>query len=220
MGIGVTVLAVCLAGAAAGAQGIGVTPRQAIQDALAERVGPSAIVDVLDVETDVSPAAGLVAQPEPSARFGRRARFVLSVDGRRKGLAVATVKVRMSVLRAARAIARDEAIGAAAVDFTEMTLPDLQIRSVFPSSDVVGLTARRDIARGEVLTAAVVRMPRVVTSGDEVAATLRVGAVVVTTMGFASGSGQVGDMIRVSQPHSSRLLRGRITGPGAVEIVE
>jgi flagella basal body P-ring formation protein FlgA len=168
----------------------------------------------------VSPEPGLIAEPEPAARFGKRARFLLSAGGARRGLAVATVKAIAAVPRARRAIARDEVIGGDAVDLSAGALTPLHIRALPSAGDVVGLTARRDIAPGEVLIAAVLRRPPLVRSGDEVTASLRVGAVVVTAVGHASGSGQAGDVIRVSQPNSSRLLKGRITGPGAVEIVE
>jgi hypothetical protein len=50
--------------------------------------------------------------------------------------------------------------------------------------------------------------------------TVRIGVVTVTGTAIASGSGQVGDVIRVIQPHGSRLLTARIVGTGAVEIVQ
>jgi flagella basal body P-ring formation protein FlgA len=49
---------------------------------------------------------------------------------------------------------------------------------------------------------------------------VRIGAVSVTGSGIASGSGQIGEQVRVMQPHSSRPLTARIVGPGAVEIVK
>jgi len=59
-----------------------------------------------------------------------------------------------------------------------------------------------------------------VRSGDSVDVTVRIGVVTVTGTAIASGSGQVGDVIRVIQPHGSRLLTARIVGTGAVEIVQ
>jgi flagella basal body P-ring formation protein FlgA len=197
-----------------------VTPEQAIAASVIRLLGESAEVAVLDVETRVAAGPDLAAEPDAGARFGQRARFVLSAGGTRLGLAVATVRVVAAAPRAARAIARDEVIGPDAVDLTPGDLARLPMRPLPALDDVLELRARRDIAAGEVLMASVLRREPLVRSGDEVTASLRVGAVTVTALGHASGSGHVGDMIRVMQPNSSRLLRGRITGPGAVEIVE
>ena len=196
------------------------TPEEAIAAAVRARLGRAAVIDVLDIDTDVAQETGLAAQPDAAARLSKPSRFVLFAGGVRRGLAVATVRVRSPYPRAARAIARDEAIGVDAVDFIEGELPSMEIRPLLTAAALTGLMARRNIAAGEVLTASVLRVPPVVKSGDEVNATLRLGTVSVTTTGIASGSGQIGDMIRVSQPHRSGLLKGRITGPGAVEIVE
>jgi len=161
-----------------------------------------------------------VAQPEAAARIGQPARFVLSVNGVRRGLAVATVTVEVAYPRATRSIARDEVIDAGAVHVTEGLMTGLQIRALITADRARGLQARRDIAAGEALTESVLRVPPVIKSGDAVEATVRIGSVTVTGTGTASGSGQVGDVIRVMQPHSSRLLNARIVGPGAVETVK
>jgi flagella basal body P-ring formation protein FlgA len=198
----------------------GITPQQAIVTAVVERLGIEGAVEVRDLETAVVPEPGLMAEPDLAARVAKRSRFVLSAGGHRRGLAVAVVTVRAAHPRAARAIARDEAIGPDAVDLSVGELPAIQMRPLLDAKEIVGLTARRAIAPGEVFTAAVLRVTPLIRSGDEVEATIRIGRVRVTGAGIASGSGQVGDMIRITQPHSSRLLRARITGPGAVEIVE
>jgi flagella basal body P-ring formation protein FlgA len=197
-----------------------VTPQEAIAAAVRERVGVSASIVVADLATKVTGEAGLRAQPEPVARLGQPARFVLSVNGVRRGLAVATVKVTARYPRASRNIARDEAIDAGAVRSSDETLAGVTIRALLRADAVAGLRARRDIVSGEPLTENVLRVPPLVKSGDSVDATVRIGAVSVTATGIASGSGQIGDVIRVMQPHSSRLLNARIVGPGAVEIVE
>jgi flagella basal body P-ring formation protein FlgA len=197
----------------------GVSPRDAILSAVRERVGTAATITVGEVATKVMSEAGLVARPEQAARLGQPARFVLSVNGRWRGLAVATVTVRSTYPRAGRSIARDETLDGSAVSLIEGDLTGVTIRALLTMDAVSGLKARRDIAKGEALTDAVLRVPPLVKSGDAVDATVRIGTVSVTTSGTASGSGQVGDVIRVMQPHSSRLLNARIVGPGAVEIL-
>jgi flagella basal body P-ring formation protein FlgA len=213
------VLFIVAAGAVVFAAGT-VSPQEAIAAAVRERVGALASVAVENVTTTVRDEAGLTARPDQAARLGQLARFELSVNGVRRGLVVAKVVVRMAYPRAARKIGRDEVVDASAISAIEGELSGVPIRALLAPDDVNGLKARRDIARGEPLTENILRVPPVVKSGDAVDATLHIGTVSVTTTGTASGSGQVGDVIRVMQPHSSRLLNARIVGPGAVEIVE
>jgi flagella basal body P-ring formation protein FlgA len=196
-----------------------VSPHDAILASVRARVGTSATVVVDAITTTVSSEAGLVAQPEQAARLGQFARFALSVKGVRRGMAIARVTVRMTYPRAARAIARDETLDASAISAIEGELTGMPLRALLTLDEVKGLKARRDIAKGEALTETALRIPPIVKSGDAVDATVRIGTVAVTTAGTASGSGQVGDVIRVMQPHSSRLLNARIVGPGAVEIL-
>lgn len=197
-----------------------VTPAEAIRASVLQRLGVAAVVEVPHVATKVAEEAGLVAAPDATARLGRPARFVLSAGGVRRGVAVATVTVSCRCPRASRKIARDEAIDRSAIDLSDGPLRGVPIRPVLAAAAMTGLAARRDIIAGEPLTAAVLRVPPVVRTGDTVDVTVRIGVVSVTGTATASGSGQVGDIIRIMQPHSSRLLSARIVGTGAVEIVQ
>ena len=197
-----------------------VTPAEAIRASVLQRLGVAAVAEVAHVATKVGEEAGLVAVPEATARLGKPARFVLSAGGVRRGVAVATVTVTCRCPRASRKIARNEAIDRSAIDLSDGPLRGLPIRPVPTVEALTGLSARRDIVAGEALTAAVLRVPPVVKSGDRVDVTVRIGVVSVTGTAIASGSGQVGDVIRIMQPHSSRLLPARIVGTGAVEIVQ
>jgi flagella basal body P-ring formation protein FlgA len=145
---------------------------------------------------------------------------VLTSGGARIGLAVATVRIEAEYARASRAIARDEVLRADAIEVVRGPLPGVALRRLPDAGEVVGLEARRAIAAGEPLTDAVVRVPPVVQSGDEVAVTLTLGQVAVTGVGIASGSGHEGDVIRVLSPTSRRPLKARITGRGAVEVLQ
>ena len=197
-----------------------VTPAEAIRASVLRRLGVAAVAEVAHVTTKVAEEAGLVAVPEATARLGKPARFVLSAGGVRRGVAVATVTVTCRCPRASRRIARDEAIDRGAIDLSDGPLRGLPIKPVLAVEALTGLAARRDIVAGEVLTAAVLRVPPVVKSGDTVDVTVRIGVVSVTGAATASGTGQVGDVIRVKQPNSSKLLPARIVGTGAVEIVQ
>ena len=209
-----------LAAAAVVSAAAPVTPADAIAAAVQARFGRLATIVVSDVITSVADEPALVAQPDVTARVGKRSRFLLTASGVRRGFAVATIAVRMAYPRAARSIARNEAIDRSAIDLSEADVPSLLIAPPLDIEAITGRLARRNIIAGEALTATILRIPPVVKSGDAVEATVRFGPVSATGTGIASGSGGVGDIIRIMQPHSSRLLNARITGPGAVEIVE
>src|SRR6266540_3898262 len=138
------------------------TPQQAIEHAVAERIGGDVAVQVTSLQTTVADESGLEAQVDPAARLGQPTRFVLTSEGIRRGAAVATLQVQARFARATKAIARDESITADAFEVVNGELPAIALRRVPSPDEVVGLKARRAIARGEALTSAVLMMPSVV----------------------------------------------------------
>jgi flagellar basal body P-ring formation protein FlgA len=191
----------------------------AIERSLIDRMGDVTVV-VRRVSTIVTDRAGLVAAIEPGARLGQPIRFVLSADGRRVGSAVASVSVTGGVVVARRSIARDEEVGAGDVAITQTEIKNVLVRRLPTQAEIVGTRARRDIAAGELMTGALVVVPPAVRSGDQVRVVVTMGPVQVSGEGRASGSGQVGDRVRVLTSSSRKPLNARITGRGAVEIVQ
>ena len=219
--LGVFVVAAMLAIArAALAAPVAVTPIDAIEQALVRRLGEDVAVAITGLETTVRAQQGLQALPEPGARAGYPARFVLMANRKRVGVAVATVMVSGPHARAAHAIARDEAITAADIDVVDDEWPSVALTRLPSHDEIVGLKARRNIAAGEALTSAVLDVPPLVKSGDVVTVTATVGAVQVTGAATASSSGQRGDIIRVTPRPNGRPVRARITGQSTVEVVQ
>jgi flagella basal body P-ring formation protein FlgA len=216
----VTLVAMLLAAArAAFADMETVTPRAAIEQAIAQRLGGDVTIAVTSLDTAVAAERRLEARPEPGGRAGSPMRFVLMVGRVRRGIAIATVEVLGSYARAARPIARHERVAGGAVEVVHGELPPIALTRLPGADEVVGLTARRDIAAGEPLTGAVLQVPPLVRSGDSVAITIEIGAVEISARGTASGSGHEGDTIRVMPRPNGRAVKARITGPGTVEIV-
>ncbi|HEU4691141.1 MAG TPA: flagellar basal body P-ring formation chaperone FlgA [Vicinamibacterales bacterium] len=197
----------------------------AIEHAIQQRMG-EVRVEVVDLAgsrlaSPVAPAPspGLVARPEPGARLGRAMRFILTANGARVGSVVARLKVTGSAVRSSRSLSRGEELGADAVAVDDVELDGVLLDRLPTMEEIVGAQARRDIKAGEVLTDAAVVVPPVVKSGDEVRVSVSTAVIEVTGVGRASGSGRVGDLIRVLLPSSRKPLKARITGPGSVEIV-
>jgi flagella basal body P-ring formation protein FlgA len=210
----------CATGHATAAEARPVSPREAITEAVSRRLGSDVTVSIEGLETAVAAAARLEALPAPNARTGVRTRFILSVDGRRRGVAVATVRATARFPRAAHAIARGEVLTPEVIDNREGELESILFKRLPDAGELVGLTARRNIAVGEPLTAALVDVPPVVKSGDELTVGVTIGTVHATGAGVASGSGAIGDTIHVLQKGRLRPLKARITGPGTVEVMQ
>lgn len=191
----------------------------AIAAAVREHLHSAADVQVTDVRTNVTEAQRLRAEPEPGARAGRTVRFTLWSGPARVGTATARVDVIAAAVVAVQPIARDETVEDGAVASVEQPLSGVLLRRLPVMEDVTGARARRDIAAGDVITSAVVYVPPAVRSGDRVTVTVRMGAVEAEGVGRASGSGYVGDVIRVSAWGGRELQPARITAVGAVEIV-
>jgi flagella basal body P-ring formation protein FlgA len=157
--------------------------------------------------------------PEPGSRLGRPIRFIVFENGVRTGTVIATLNVTASAVRSSRAVSRGEDLAADAVEVVDVELKNILLDRLPTSDEIVGAQARRDIRAGEVLTGATVVVPPTVKSGDEVRVRVSTRVIEVTSVGRASGSGHVGDLIRVLMPESRKGLKARITGPGSVEIV-
>ena len=217
----VIAVSLCLCGlsSAVGAATLGVSPRVAIERAVAQRIGPGASITLSTLETTVPSTPGLEAIPDPTARSGRPVRFQLVAGGARVGTAVATVLVQAPHAVALRAIARDEVITADAMQIVIADVPAVAFRYLPVGRDLAGLRARRDIAPGETLTDAVVVVPPLVKSGDTVTVRVRIGSIEAQGTGIASGSGHLGDTVHIMQRASRTMLKARVIGPSAVELV-
>jgi flagella basal body P-ring formation protein FlgA len=213
-------MALAIAAPVRAASGRVVSPADAIERSVAQRIGGAAAVAISGLETNVRAQAGLEAVPEPGARAGQPVRFVMMAGRTRVGIAVATVIVNGAFPRASRAIARDEAVTPADIAMVHETWPSVPLTRLPSEDDLVGLKARRHIAAGEPLTGMVLDVPPLVRSGDVVTMTATVGSVQVTAAGTASSSGDRGDVIRVTPRPNGRPVRARITGQSTVEVIQ
>jgi flagella basal body P-ring formation protein FlgA len=197
-----------------------VSPSEAIRRAVEARFGGEVAVVVTSIDTDVAGDAQLVAVPDPAARTGRKVRFELVVGHVRAGAAVASVTVQARYAQAAHAIARDHVLTRDDIAVVDGELRDVAFMHLPSAEELVGMRARRAIAPGEALTEAVVDVPPVVKSGDRVIVAVRIGPVQAERTGVASGSGRVGDTIRVMEPGMRRLIPARIVAAGRVEVIQ
>ena len=195
--------------------------RAAITAAVRARMGDATVsIDGLRIRGRVD-AVQVRAVPDAGIRVGGPMRFILTAGGPpravvRTGSAEAVVHVRLRHARATRALGPGTILAAgdsAAVDGDPGRVP---LRRMPEAGALAGLRLRRAIADGAPIGGDAVSVPPLVRSGDEVATSVRVGAVTAQGRAVALEDGGMDAVVRVQVDR--RRLRGRVTGAGEVEI--
>lgn len=188
----------------------------AIARTVASRMGAGAKVTACDAP--VTPGRWIEAAPDMAARIGEPSWFTLT--GERTGTRVkATVQVSAPHARAADTLARGRVIAADDVRADDGPAGGARFARLLTVNDVTGARVTRPIDEGAVLQATDVSIPPLVKAGAPVTAVVRIGAVEVTAAMTAIDGGSIGDEIRIALADRKRVLRGRIVGPGRVEVM-
>jgi len=109
-------------------------------------------------------------------------------------------------------------IGAADLDW--MAVPEDRVNAtvIVDADQLVGRELRRDTEEGEILHSHDVMPPRLVVRGSLVTMKIETPMMLVTAQGKALQDGTQGDVIRVTNTQSNRMVEGIVTGPGVVLI--
>jgi flagella basal body P-ring formation protein FlgA len=175
-------------------------------------------IDVMDCEVTTNASID-AAIAEPGGRFGKPMRWRLMEGRQPRGWATVVVSGDVAHVRAVRAITSGAVLQASDVEITRSELSDMPLERLPALDAVVGARVLRDVVKDEVITVRVARIPPAVRSGDRVVVQSTVGRVQVTGVATAQQSGEVGDVIRLLNPESRHTLRARVTGRGAVEVI-
>jgi flagella basal body P-ring formation protein FlgA len=192
--------------------------RELIAAAISAKLGA---IDSIEVEVLDAPAAGVYqsATPAVGARLGAPMRFTLMGSGVPVSV-VARVTVVAAQVVARQPIARNTAITANDVEVRHERLDGLLLQPLPTLEEALTGRPRRALVAGEVVTAAVLARSLAVRAGDEVAITIRTGAIEASGVGRAISSGVVGDVIRIMRPGSRETTRARVLAPASVEILQ
>jgi flagella basal body P-ring formation protein FlgA len=200
--------------------------RNAITDAVKARMGESVSVQIAGLVVAGHVGAGrLVATPDPSARTGGASIFALSEAvsnrrARRVGSATACVTVSAPHVVAARGLSRGTVLTAEDIREDAGAIDDVPLRPLLLPAVLVGARLRRDVAEGSVIVGSLVETVPYVRSGEVVTVRARLGSVEAEGRAIASQSGGPGDLIRLVNPESRRMLQGRVVAPGEVEVLD
>jgi flagella basal body P-ring formation protein FlgA len=199
----------------------------AVEAAARAPFGDGAVVEIgaLSGVRLEGPAEGLTAIAVPAARIGQPSRFLLerrSRNGRveRAGEVTATVRVATTVVRLVKSVGRAHRLAPDTLEPVELVLEGRPFRALPSLVACIGARVRRDLPAGAVVTTQDIVPEPLVRSGRPVEARVTVDAVTVTAILQAAENGIEGDVIRVVNEETRRVLRARVTGPGEVEVLD
>lgn len=130
----------------------------------------------------------------------------------------AQVRLYRPVLVATRPLSRNAPIQQGDAILAERDVGQLTQGYMTDLSQVDGKKLTRSVQTDQVLATTHVAMAEVIRKGDQVVINARSGAISVKMPGEALSDGGVGEQIRVRNTRSQRIVRGRVLGPGAVEV--
>lgn len=143
--------------------------------------------------------------------IGSGGTFTASLSGR------AIVKRTVPVL--ARRLSGGTMIGASDIDWMLVPEERLNASVLTDSTQIIGRELRRDIAEGEVLHTHDVIPPRLVTRGSLVTLKIETPYMALAVQGKALQDGTQGDVVRVMNMQSNRMVEGTVDGSGIVRIL-
>lgn len=130
----------------------------------------------------------------------------------------ATIDQWAEVPVAARPLARGSVVSAEDVVTARMNVRGIPKDSARSERDIVGLEVGADVGFGEMFRRGKLVVPPVITPGSRVTLIYREGALEASATGVAVDAGAYGDVIRVRNESSKRLVSGTVLEPGVVGV--
>lgn len=184
-------------------------------------------VTISDINLDETlqlPVGKLTYQILPSRNEDYLGQTILAlhlfVDGEpvRKVWVNATISVMADVVTVVRPLGKYAVIELADLSLERRDLSGLSSDTVSRIEDVLGNRTTRMIYPQTVLQASMFASPPLVRRGDIVKIVANTGPMIITATGMVKQQGCKGDMVRVVNTDSNRIITARVTGPGAVEV--
>jgi flagella basal body P-ring formation protein FlgA len=196
--------------------------REAIVDAVRDRMAPARVMVTVDSITDIrleGDVRSVTARVSPYARAGTPARFVLTAPGGGRGETTAQVHVLVEGVRTRVPIRRGAYIADGDVEILQIDLARRPIRRVPILAEVVGAKAQRDLEAGATVMKGDVAPQPAVRAGREVVAHAAAGAAHVTGRLVAAQNGARHQIIRVVNPETHAVRRARVVDVDEVEVL-
>jgi flagella basal body P-ring formation protein FlgA len=205
--------------AAQAAQPVASTPADLVRAAVVARMGRNVEVSV---ELAGMPADAPVVRRvvlDPLARTGRPSIARFYSDSSRALAVTATIHVVAEHVVLRRAVERGQTLGADDFDSPRGEVVDVPLRPLPIGTQAGGARVLRPMPAGATVLDGFLVVRRAIEPGDQVTAVLASGAIEISARLVAADGGRVGDVIRIVNPETKRLLKGRIVNDRTVEVI-
>lgn len=178
-------------------------------------------IDTVAFRTETTP------QIEVSAVKLDRSRDVFSADvkfvdanGRAQGAftAVGRFYATLEVPVLAHAVKAGDEIRAGDIDYVRIRTNAVAGRMIVNAEDLVGMSPRRTLPAGKVISATDLAMPRLVKKGQLVTMVLKTPVMSLTVQGKALSDGAQGEVIKVSNTSSQKIIDAVVSGHQEVTV--
>jgi flagella basal body P-ring formation protein FlgA len=182
------------------------------------------IHDISFDETIQLPTGKVSYRIEPNRNEDYLGRTILAVqlyvngEPVRRIWANATISVMADVVTVIRPLGKHQHIEQADLSVERRDLCDLSSDTVSRIEDAIGNRTTRMIYPHTVLQSSMIASPPLVRRGDIVKIVANAGPMMITATGMVKQQGCKGEMVRVVNTDSNRIITARVTGPGAVEV--
>lgn len=117
-----------------------------------------------------------------------------------------------------RRLAMGEVIGDGDITYLSVPRERVQAGAVVQASEMVGKTLRRAVAPNQAVNSRDVRDPIVVAKGQPVTILLKTATMQLTASGKALTDGSEGELVRIVNTSSSRVIEAVVAGPNLVTV--
>lgn len=189
-----------------------------LADAVAEKAGGGQMmIELAPTRGGLPGDLGAISDLRYEAKSARFYATVAAADGHAISLTGrAFPAVEVPVL--AHSLDKGAVIAAADIDYQLMRADRLTAMIITDDAGLIGQAARRALAPGVALRQVDLEKPQVVGKGDLVMLSLSAPGISLSLRGRALADGAVGDLIRVANLTSNRVVAGVIAGPGLVSV--
>lgn len=183
------------------------------------------VVDVrwqndIEVATDAKPVIRVRKSSSRKLRGPSVVRVGIDLDGEtlRKMSITADVRIHMPVLVAAYNLKRGEQIEATFFEITNSDVTKLRGAYYTDQNELKDLRMVRSLSAGDVLTDQHIERIPIIKRGEFIRILARGDLFEVTTEGTAMQDGGKGDLIRVKNVDSGKVIRGHVIDSGLIEV--
>ncbi len=173
------------------------------------------------LHVDEGEVTARIGEPGPRRLAGQASYQIEYVqNGRRVAQAMIAVEVHVkaTVYRAAHQLRHGAVLTETDLTETEVDLANVTGEPITDRSQLVGARVTRTVHEGDVLVAGSVKPAPVVACGEAVMIVAQRGCVMVRAFGIAQQGGAVGDMIKVKNSQSNKVILARVVDSHTVQV--